>query len=243
MSESHHQTPQEPPGGDGRADVLANEPRPRRHGRLIAWSTVAVLSAAALGGGGYALAVRSGGGYLAATQGGGSGSTGAGVVAQANAAAAAPSTGPSNRPSTSPNGPHARRGPLAGGFGLLGPHQGLGLGRVLHGEVTVTTADGGTRLVDVQRGSVSAIDGNTVTVTSTDKVSFGYVIDAKTRIVDFDLAKPRMATVADVKVGDTVRVVAIRSGETRTATLVVTGQPKDRPGARPHAQPSTDPSA
>ena len=233
MSESHHQTPHEPPGGDGHADVLANEPRPRRHGRLIAWSTVAVLAAAALGGGGYAVAVQSGGG------GSGSGSAGAGVVAQANAAAATPSTGPSSRPA----GPHARRGPLAGGFGLLGPHQGLGLGRVLHGEVTVTTANGGTRLVDVQRGTVSAIDGNKVTVTSTDKVSFGYVIDAKTRIVDFDLAKPRTATVADLKVGDTVRVVATRSGDTRTATLVVAGQPKDRPGARPHAQPTTNPSA
>src|SRR5690348_17390589 len=57
------------------------------------------------------------------------------------------------------------------------------LGRVLHGEVTVTTANGGTRLVDVQRGTLSARTGNKVTVTSTDKVAFDYVIRSEERRV------------------------------------------------------------
>lgn len=103
----------------------------------------------------------------------------------------------------------------------------------------MTTRDGTTRLVDVQRGSVTAIDGNTVTITSSDKVVFSYVLNAKTRIIDFGLAKPRLATVADLKQGDTVRVAATRSGDTRTATVVIEGTPKARPGARPTAGPNT----
>jgi hypothetical protein len=109
---------------------------------------------------------------------------------------------------------------------------------VLHGEATMITKDGGTRLVDVQRGTVSAINGNSVSVTSSDKVSFSYVLNAKTRIVDFDLAKPRLATVADLKVGDTVRVLATRSGDTRTAVVVLEGTPKAHPGAHPTANPN-----
>jgi hypothetical protein len=214
---------------DERRDVLANEPglrRPRRSGRLVAWSTVGVLAAAAVAGGGYA-AAAGGGSRSAATSAGGSG-----VVAQAEVAAATPSDTPAT-----PAKPRPRGGP--GHPGLLGPHWGLGLGRVLHGEATVTTRDGTTRLVDVQRGTVTAVGGNTVTVTSSDNVSFSYVVNAKTRIIDFSLARPRLATVADLKKGDTVRVAANRSGDTRTATVVVEGTPKARPGAHPTANPNT----
>jgi hypothetical protein len=212
MSGGHNDAPDAEPPGRGSADVLANEPRTRRRGRLIAWSTVGVLAVAALAGGGYA----------ATRAGSGSGPADVGAAAQAAVAAATPSA--------SPSGPASRPGPHPGRFGLPGD---LGLGRVLHGEATVTTANGGTRLVDVQTGSITAKDGDTVTVTSTDKVAFSYVVDAKTRIVDYGVAKPRQATIADVKVGDTVRIVATRSGETRTATSITAGQPTARPGVHP----------
>lgn len=107
-----------------------------------------------------------------------------------------------------------------GGFGGLGMP-----GRILHGEATVQTPNGGTEIVDSQRGTISAIDTakKTITVTSTDKVAFTYTIDSNTRLIDFALATPTQATFRDFKVGDTVGVVAVRSGDTRTARSVIDG--------------------
>ena len=86
--------------------------------------------------------------------------------------------------------------------------------RALHGEVTL----GGKkhRVVDFQRGTVSAVSGTSVTVRSADDFSATYVVDAKTAVRQ---AKAKV-TIADVKTGDKVRVVATKDGATLTATRI-----------------------
>jgi hypothetical protein len=121
-----------------------------------------------------------------------------------------------------------------GGPGFFGP--GIG-GRVLHGESTVQTQDG-TQIVDTQAGTISAVDTakKTITVTSTDKVAFTYVLDSNTRVLDFATSTPAKATITDLKVGDTVEVVAIRTGDTRTAKSVVDGLPSKPLPRGPHVR-------
>lgn len=86
--------------------------------------------------------------------------------------------------------------------------------RALHGEVTL----GGKkqRVVDFQRGTVSAVSSSSITVRSTDDFSATYVVDAKTKVRH---AKEKVA-IGDVKTGDKVRVVALKNGSTLTATTV-----------------------
>jgi len=210
------------------SDEIANEPQlPRRH-RAVAWATLGLLGAAAVAGGVYA-----------ATS--GSSSTPVSAAAQLAAATSAPAT-PSASPSTPKKDQHGRRGPgmlgpmggRFGGPGFFGP--GIG-GRVLHGESTVQTQDG-TQIVDTQAGTISAVDTakKTITVTSTDKVAFTYVLDSNTRVLDFATSTPAKATITDLKVGDTVEVVAIRTGDTRTAKSVVDGLPSKLLPRGPHVK-------
>lgn len=86
--------------------------------------------------------------------------------------------------------------------------------RALHGEVTL----GGKKhqVVDFQRGTVSAVSTTSITVLSTDDFSATYVVDAKTKVHQ---AKEK-TTIADVKTGDKVRVVALKNGSTLTATRI-----------------------
>lgn len=86
--------------------------------------------------------------------------------------------------------------------------------RALHGEVTL----GGKKhhVVDFQRGTVSAVSATSITVRSTDDFSATYVVDAKTKVHQ---AKAK-TTIADVKTGDKVRVVALKDGSTLTATRI-----------------------
>jgi len=206
------------------ADEISGGPdRPRN--RAVAWATLAVLGAVAVGGGAYA-----------ATRGGGGPSTPA--AAQLAAATASPSPSSSASPKDNdgrrgPGGP-MMRGPAGGGGrlglgGMFGP-----AGQLLHGESTVQTAGGKTQIVDTQRGTVSSLDSakKSLTVMSADKVSFTYVTDSATRFIVFSASKRGPATFADLKQGDTVQIVAIRDGDTRTAKAVVDGAPtiKDHKG-------------
>ncbi len=86
--------------------------------------------------------------------------------------------------------------------------------RALHGEVTL----GGKKhqVVDFQRGTVTAVSGTSVTVTSKDGFVGVYAVDAKTRV---RVAK-KAAAIADVGTGDRVRVVAVKDGQALTATRV-----------------------
>lgn len=197
---------------------------PERHGhRAVAWATLAVLGAVAFGGGAYALTRGSDGG----------------APSTSAAAQLAAATSPSPNTSASPKSDDGRRGfggpmmrgPMGGMFGAVGGGLGVG-GQLLHGEATVQTPDGKTEVVDTQRGTISSLDvgKHTLTVTSSDKVSFSYVTDSNTRFIVLSASKPAQATINDLKQGDTVVIVATRSGDTRTVQSVVDGVPTVKGG-------------
>ncbi|MFG2013045.1 hypothetical protein ACGFNF_28675 [Micromonospora sp. NPDC048868] len=87
----------------------------------------------------------------------------------------------------------------------------------LHGEAVVRTKDGGTRTVAVQRGEVTAVDGDSMTVKSADGFTMTWTFGDKLRVVE------RRTTIrsADVKVGTTVGVAGAKEGDGGVARLVV----------------------
>ena len=122
-------------------------------------------------------------------------------------AAADPSSTPSSSPSASssasPSTGHAQKA------GKLQKHQLLK--RSLHGQVTLGGAKH-QRVVDVQRGTVTAVTGSTVTVKSVDGFSATYQAGSKTKVrVD-----KKQSTISAVKVNDRVRVVGVKDGSTVT---------------------------
>lgn len=87
--------------------------------------------------------------------------------------------------------------------------------RALHGEVTVGAKK--HRVVDFQRGTVSSVSDSSVTVKSVDGFVGTYVVGPQTKV---RVAK-KDASIDDVSTGDRVRVVAVKDGQTLTATRVV----------------------
>ncbi|RLP93117.1 MULTISPECIES: hypothetical protein [unclassified Micromonospora] len=87
----------------------------------------------------------------------------------------------------------------------------------LHGEAVVKTKDGGTKTVAVQRGEVTAIDGDSMTVKSTDGFTMTWTFGDDLRVVE------RRATVqaSDVKVGTTLGVAGAKDGDKGTARLIL----------------------
>ncbi|WFE95294.1 hypothetical protein [Micromonospora sp. WMMD987] len=87
----------------------------------------------------------------------------------------------------------------------------------LHGEAVVQTRDGGTKTVVVQRGEVTAVDGGSVTVKSTDGFSLTWKLGDQLRVVQ------RRTTIKadDVKVGTKVNVAGARDGDASVARLIV----------------------
>ncbi|MEU5910686.1 hypothetical protein [Micromonospora sp. NPDC047527] len=87
----------------------------------------------------------------------------------------------------------------------------------LHGEVAVQTKDGGTRTVAVQRGEVTAIDGDSMTVKSTDGFTMTWSFGDDLRIVE------RRATVqpSEVKVGAKLGVAGVKDGDKGVARLIL----------------------
>lgn len=78
------------------------------------------------------------------------------------------------------------------------------LARAEHGQLTVRTKHG-TEVVDVQRGTVTAVGSTSVTVRSRDGFSARYSVGPKSKIREHRQA----AKIASVHVGDRVRVVAV----------------------------------
>jgi hypothetical protein len=121
---------------------------------------------------------------------------------------------PTGSPSASPN-PTAsgtdqpkteRRADHKGKRGLLK--------RGLHGEVTVGGQQ--TRVIVFQRGTVDEVSASEVKVTSTDGFSKTYTVTARTRVRQAGEA----GRLDDIERGDKVRVVAVRTGDTSTATAI-----------------------
>ncbi|MEH1102002.1 hypothetical protein [Micromonospora sp. CPCC 205561] len=87
----------------------------------------------------------------------------------------------------------------------------------LHGEAVVRTKDGGTKTVAVQRGEVTAVDGDSMTVKSADGFTMTWSFGDELRVVQ------RRTTIrpADVKVGAKVGVAGAREGAGGVARLIV----------------------
>lgn len=151
-----------------------------------------------------------------------------GVALSQSASAASPS--PSARPSGAPSGwgpggpegPGERGGP--GGPGGLGGHGGL-RGQLLHGEEVVQQ---GTKVVTIeeQAGKVTAVSATSITVKSTDGYTATYVVAATTAVVK----NGAQGKIADVKVGDSVRIEGTKAGSTVTATHLMDGLPPQPTG-------------
>ena len=77
----------------------------------------------------------------------------------------------------------------------------MGLGDLQHGQFTVSAADGKATVMTVQRGTVTAASGTSVTVKSDDGFTATYAVDDSTRGRSGAVAK-----------GDTVLVVAQKDG-------------------------------
>jgi hypothetical protein len=126
-----------------------------------------------------------------------------------------------DNPTTSPSAPSGSAA-KAGHGAKAGAHaRRVLMKRALHGEVTVGGKKG-TRVLDFQRGSVQSVRSNGITVKSTDGFSATYVVNAETKVRKDGAA----AKIADIKNGDTVRVVALKTGSTDTARVVA--EPKTK---------------
>ncbi|HET6818789.1 MAG TPA: hypothetical protein VFH66_16285 [Mycobacteriales bacterium] len=137
-------------------------------------------------------------------------------VATASSPSPAPSAGARGFPGFGPDGRFGPEGP--GRMGLLG---GLGGGRLLHGEATVQKAGGGTMVVRFQNGVISGVTGSTMTVRSTDGFTASYTVNGTSRI----LLNGTDGTLSKLAKNDQVRVLAVESGSTSVAKMVLDGVP------------------
>ncbi len=97
-----------------------------------------------------------------------------------------------------------------------GDHLGKALlGKVEHGEFTTHTKTG-DKVMDVQRGTVTAIAPDSITVMSPDNVSTTYTTNLSTKV--HKDKKP--ASAGDVAKNDRVMLTAVKGGGTTTAQRI-----------------------
>jgi hypothetical protein len=123
-------------------------------------------------------------------------------------------TDPAPAPSTdaAAPAPKASKAPRAG---LKGIRRYLRK-NTLHGEFVVRTKDG-TKTVDVQRGTVTAIDARTATVKSTDGFTLTWTFGNPIDVLDHRTTVQPSA----VKVGTEIGVAGTKDGSTTSARLIV----------------------
>jgi hypothetical protein len=121
-------------------------------------------------------------------------------------------------------------GGQVGGGSTGGTHRGAYPGgypgpfsNAVHGEFVVRTDSGGYATERFQSGKVTKASATTLTVSSADRYVGNYAVNGSTVI------NRGAATIADVKVGDNVTVVATLSGSTATATTVTDSADKQYP--------------
>jgi hypothetical protein len=144
--------------------------------------------------------------------------TAAGGVAWATTNAD-PSPSPSAGPSASPSAPADPAKPGPGGPGRHG-ELGLGMG-ALHGEFVVEKDGGGYQTVATQRGEVTAVSKDKLTVKSADGYSREYTLTEDT------LVNAARDGIDDVKTGNQVTVSAVVANNVATATTVNDGTTRD----------------
>ncbi len=156
----------------------------------------------------------------------------AGGVAWATTSAD-PTPSPSASPSASPSNPSGNPSPgekpgKGNGFGFgFGHGNGrFGLGGALHGEFVVPKDGGGYQTVATQRGQVTAVSKDSITVKSEDGYSRTYSITEDT------LVNAARDGIADVKNGNTVNVFAIVADGKATAASIDDGTVRDAAGQK-----------
>jgi hypothetical protein len=104
--------------------------------------------------------------------------------------------------------------------------------RGVHGEATVRTKNGFAQ-VSWQRGRVSAVSGNSLTVRSADGVSRQWAVNQNTKI----RKKGAKSSLSELAVNDWVFVIGNLSGSTRTARAAVVPKriPRNAPVPTPTA--------
>ncbi|WP_446211880.1 hypothetical protein [Micromonospora sp. IBSANI012] len=129
-------------------------------------------------------------------------------------AAPAPSASGSAEPEAGPKG---KRGERAEEWRKRRQARVLLRKNTLHGEAVVQTKDGGTKTVVVQRGEVTAVDGDSVTVKSTDGFTLTWTFGDKLQVIE------RRTTIqsSDVKVGTKIGVAGAKDGDATVARLIV----------------------
>jgi hypothetical protein len=145
--------------------------------------------------------------------------TAAGGVAWA-ATGADPTPSPSASPSApaSPGAPDQGKGPgRHGEFGMMG---------ALHGEYVVEKDGGGYQTIATQRGEVTAVSKDSITVKSADGYSKTYAVTADT------LVNAARDGIDSVKTGNTVNVSAIVADGKATATSVSDGTVREAAGQK-----------
>jgi hypothetical protein len=119
-----------------------------------------------------------------------------------------------NGPWGGPWGGGPWRGGMWGGGGL-NDVLGANVTDMLHGEVVLAKEGGGTQTVLVQKGTVTEVSGTGVTVKSADGFTTAYAVNGDTKVrADSD-------KIGDVAKDEEVVVVAPKSGDKHTATVVV----------------------
>jgi hypothetical protein len=109
-------------------------------------------------------------------------------------------------------------------MGPMGPDGFAPGGRVLHGQATVQTP-AGVKVVASQSGTVAGIDGDQLTVKSTDGYLRTYTVDKDTRIA----LNGTDGALSSLTSGDDVHVVATRAGAAWHADAVFDGMPTAPP--------------
>jgi hypothetical protein len=127
---------------------------------------------------------------------------------------------PTPSPSASPSTPGQQK-PDHPGKGGFGPRGEFGIGGALHGEFVVPKDGGGYQTVATQRGSVTAVSKDSITVKSDDGYSRTYKVAAET------LVNAARDGISSIKTGSTVNVSAVVADNTATATSINDGSARD----------------
>ena len=85
----------------------------------------------------------------------------------------------------------------------------------MHGQFVVARPGGGYQTVDMQRGSVTAVTGSSITVRSSDGFVKTYQVPAAAQL------NAQRNGIGSVRKGNQVMVVATVSGSTATATHIL----------------------
>lgn len=134
-----------------------------------------------------------------------------------------PSASPSSPATPGQQKPGEPGGPGKGGFG---PRDEFGLGGALHGEFVVPKDGGGYQTVATQRGEVTAVTKESITLKSADGYSRTYTLTEDT------LVNAARDGIDDVKTGNTVTVTAVVTDGKATASSVNDGTVRDAAGQK-----------